>query len=145
MACAPGYYGSFCNITCPSGSYGVDCAGACSTCLHDHCHHVYGCLKNITDHTSTGIPDVSLVSRQHYTMQIPDKTVKQNEFNKSLLFAVIGITFAILIILTIIHLWQKFEDRKKEKNKLERHACACNENGNVQLPLDPVYNDIGVF
>ena len=56
VACAPGYYGSFCNITCPSGSYGVDCAGACSTCLHDHCHHVYGCLKNITDHTSTGIP-----------------------------------------------------------------------------------------
>ena len=89
--------------------------------------------------------DVSLLSRQHYTMQIPDKTVKQNESNKSLLFAVIGITFAILIILTIIHLWQKFEDRKKEKNKLERHACACNENGNVQLPLDPVYNDIGVF
>ena len=50
----PGYYGSFCNITCPSGSYGVDCAGDCTpTCLYYQCHHVYGCLKNIPDQIST--------------------------------------------------------------------------------------------
>ena len=56
LACkeAPGFYGSFCNITCPSGSYGVDCAGDCTpTCLYYQCHHVYGCLKNITDQVTT--------------------------------------------------------------------------------------------
>ena len=56
LACkeVPGYYGSFCNFTCPSGSYGVDCAGDCtSTCLYYQCHHVYGCLKNITDQITT--------------------------------------------------------------------------------------------
>ena len=82
---------------------------------------------------------------QQITMLITDKPVKQSEFSKSLLFAVIGITFLIVIVLTMIHLLWKFKDRKKEKRIRERHASECNENGNVQLPLDPVYNDIGGF
>ncbi|XP_078332219.1 uncharacterized protein LOC144625396 isoform X2 [Crassostrea virginica] len=89
MACAPGYYGSFCNITCPSGSYGVDCAGACSTCLHDHCHHVYGCLKNITDHTSTGIPAITATTTVESTSFTLGKILSRNEDinerNKSIL------------------------------------------------------------
>ena len=75
-------------------------------------------------------------------MLITDKPVKQNEFSKHLLFAVIGITFLIVIVLTMIHLLWKFKDRKKEIRKRGRHAYACNENGNLNLPLDPVYHDI---
>ena len=93
----------------------------------------------------TNSSDVSLLSRQHSTMRITDKPVKQSEFNKYLLYAVIGIVFLIVIVLTIVHLWQKFEDRKREKMKRERRACACNENGNLQLPLDPVYHVISGF
>ncbi|XP_078332197.1 uncharacterized protein LOC111101462 isoform X2 [Crassostrea virginica] len=148
MACQelPGFYGSFCNITCPSGSYGVDCAGDCTpTCLYYQCHHVYGCMKNITDQITTISSDVSLLSRQHFTMLITDKPVKQTEFSKYLLFAVIGITFLIVIVLTMIHLLWKFNDRRKEKRKQGRHDCACNENGNLHLPLEPVYNDIDGF
>ena len=190
IACkpVPGYYGSFCNITCPPGSYGAGCAGYCpSTCLHNYCHHVYGCLKNITEQTTkitsgkNCVPifvvnwnvdsvnrkctsyynncfihnlllhikeehphssDVSSISMQQITMLITDKPVKQSEFSKYLLLAVIGITFLIVIVLTMIHLLWKFKDRKKKKRIRERHASACNVNDNVQLPLDPVYNDI---
>ena len=190
IACkpVPGYYGSFCNITCPPGSFGAGCAGYCpSTCLHNYCHHVYGCLKNTTEQTTkitsgkncvpifvvnwnvdsvnrkctsyynnsfihnlylhikeehTHSSDVSSISMQQITMLITDKPVKQSEFSKSLLFAVIGITFLIVIVLTMIHLLWKFKDRKKEIRKRGRHAYACNENGNLNLPLDPVYHDI---
>lgn len=59
-------------------------------------------------------PYVSSLSRQHITMLIADKPVKQSEFRKSSLFAVIGITFLILIVI-MIHLWLNFKDRKKKK------------------------------
>ena len=105
-------------------------------------------VKNLYLHTKEEHPnssDVSLFSRQHFTLLITDKPVKQNEFSKYLLFAVIGITFLIVIVLTMIHLLWKFNDRRKEKRNQGRHACACNENGNLHLPLDPVYNDIDGF
>lgn len=56
LDCKQGYYGKFCNITCPPGTYGASCAANCPpTCLYDYCHHVYGCLKNITEQTTTVI------------------------------------------------------------------------------------------
>ncbi|XP_078315699.1 uncharacterized protein LOC144620034 [Crassostrea virginica] len=42
--CSSGYYGDFCNRTCPSGSYGPRCGGMCTPkCSAKTCHHVYGC------------------------------------------------------------------------------------------------------
>lgn len=99
-------------------------------------------------HTKEEYPnssDVSLLSRQHFTMHITDKPEIQNEFSKYVLVAVIGITFLLVILLTIVHLWQKLKDMKREKIKRERRVFAGNENGNVQLPLDPVYQDINEF
>ena len=105
-------------------------------------------LQNLYLHTKEEYPnssDVSLLSRHHFTMHITEKPVIQNEFSKYVLVVVIGITFFIVILLTIVHLWQKFKDRKREKMKRERHVSASNENGNVQLPSDPVYHDINGF
>ena len=40
-----GYYGSFCNISCPPGTFGIGCAGICSLlCPTADCHHKFGCL-----------------------------------------------------------------------------------------------------
>ena len=104
------------------------------------CQNFYLHIKEENPNSS----DVSLLNRQHFTMIITDKPAKQNEFSKYLLFVVIGITFLIVIVLTMIHLLWKFKDRKAKRNR-ERQACACNENGNLNLPLDPVYHDIDGF
>ena len=106
-----------------------------------HCQNLYLHTKEEYPNSS----DVSLLSRQHFTMHITDKPEIQNEFSKYVLVAVIGITFLIVILLTIVHLWQKFKDEKREKMKRERYVFASNENGNLQLPLDPVYQDINGF
>ncbi|XP_078332199.1 uncharacterized protein LOC111101462 isoform X3 [Crassostrea virginica] len=79
MACQelPGFYGSFCNITCPSGSYGVDCAGDCTpTCLYYQCHHVYGCMKNITDQITTISSAITTDESASFTL---GKTFSRNE------------------------------------------------------------------
>ena len=109
-----------------------------SSYIKSRCQNLYLHIKEENPNSS----DVSLLNGQHFTMLITDKPGKQNEFSKYLLFAVIGIIFLIVIVLTMIHLLCKFKDRKKEKRKRERQTCACNENGN---PLDPVYHDIDGF
>lgn len=46
IACKPGYYGSLCNIPCPSGDFGRNCAGRClPMCPVEECDMVLGCPK----------------------------------------------------------------------------------------------------
>ena len=53
-ACSTGFYGSYCNISCPLGTYGPDCAGVCPPkCLDENCHYKYGCVENATEKTVT--------------------------------------------------------------------------------------------
>lgn len=52
--CKPGYFGTLCNNTCPSGTYGPRCGGKCSPmCSYEECDHVYGCP--VKDETSVPI------------------------------------------------------------------------------------------
>ncbi|XP_078315704.1 uncharacterized protein LOC111099858 [Crassostrea virginica] len=45
--CSAGYFGDFCNRTCPAGRYGPLCGGVCTPkCSVKQCHHVYGCPEN---------------------------------------------------------------------------------------------------
>lgn len=42
--CPHGYYDKHCNVLCPPGSYGFQCAGQCSPmCSDEECDHVSGC------------------------------------------------------------------------------------------------------
>lgn len=52
LGCQPGYYGKFCNTTCPSRYYGLKCGSKCITeCLD--CHHVNGCLSDFEKTTES--------------------------------------------------------------------------------------------
>lgn len=54
--CEPGYFGPFCRIPCPSGSFGPKCGGSCfPKCSDDACDHVHGCLENPGISTRTTI------------------------------------------------------------------------------------------
>lgn len=49
-ACRSGYYGQHCNLPCPSGNFGKDCAGKCyPTCSDEKCDMVFGCSSNKKD------------------------------------------------------------------------------------------------
>lgn len=41
--CSPGYFGPFCNSTCPPKSFGAECGGYCVKCSVEECDHVHGC------------------------------------------------------------------------------------------------------
>ncbi|XP_044260238.1 uncharacterized protein LOC123008485 isoform X2 [Tribolium madens] len=45
--CAWGYQGSLCNITCPFGYWGIDCAQKCKPNC-ESCNHIKGCISNTT-------------------------------------------------------------------------------------------------
>lgn len=52
--CDIGYYGEFCNLTCPPGLFGVGCGGEClPMCSVENCHHVHGCKVYVTTVKST--------------------------------------------------------------------------------------------
>ncbi|XP_078330826.1 uncharacterized protein LOC144624752 [Crassostrea virginica] len=47
QGCQPGYLGSHCNRTCPSGRYGKGCKYPCGDCFNDiTCHHINGTCEN---------------------------------------------------------------------------------------------------
>lgn len=50
LACQPGYYGKFCNTTCPTGYYGLKYGSKCITECFD-CHH--GCLSDFEKTTES--------------------------------------------------------------------------------------------
>lgn len=44
--CKKGYYGLYCNQSCPNGTFGDECAGRCPLgCDNKDCNHVTGCKK----------------------------------------------------------------------------------------------------
>lgn len=59
LACAPGFYGIFCNTSCIPGRYGAKCGGKCfPMCSYEDCDPVNGCqhkIKNITQRTVSGM------------------------------------------------------------------------------------------
>eukprot|EP00105_Crassostrea_gigas_P032690 XP_011455802.1 PREDICTED: multiple epidermal growth factor-like domains protein 10 [Crassostrea gigas] len=46
--CMDGFKGKDCSEQCPAPTYGVDCQSLCS-CSNDKCHHVYGCLRSLSE------------------------------------------------------------------------------------------------
>ena len=65
-ACARGYYGSYCNTTCPTGTFGDKCAGVCfPNCSSETCHNVYGCLERSTAKTQVTSGKVVIISHGH--------------------------------------------------------------------------------
>lgn len=54
--CKIGYFGQFCNISCPPGAFGQLCGGLCSpTCTDQDCDHIIGCVYKSTDEFKSGI------------------------------------------------------------------------------------------
>lgn len=45
LACAVGFFGPKCDLSCGYSSYGHDCQSTCD-CSNDLCHHVVGCFKS---------------------------------------------------------------------------------------------------
>ncbi|XP_062596719.1 uncharacterized protein LOC134258193 isoform X3 [Saccostrea cucullata] len=46
--CSTGYYGLYCNMSCPYPHYGTDCDEKCQ-CEQQTCNFITGCLDNTTD------------------------------------------------------------------------------------------------
>lgn len=54
--CKIGYFGQFCNISCPPGAFGKLCGGLCSpTCTDQDCDYIIGCVYKSTDEFKSGI------------------------------------------------------------------------------------------
>ena len=72
-ACDLGYYGEFCNLTCPPGLFGISCGGIClPTCALENCHHVHGCQ----DHTTT-IKSTNQGNKMHLDEKTSENTHRQ--------------------------------------------------------------------
>ncbi|XP_062613850.1 uncharacterized protein LOC134275600 [Saccostrea cucullata] len=55
-ACAPGFFGDFCEDPCPPGTFGEYCGGQCaSVCSFEECDPVRGCVLKKKDVTVTNI------------------------------------------------------------------------------------------
>lgn len=56
--CTAGYFGTFCNESCPPGRFGNRCGGRCyPKCTDEYCNHVSGChliIKNTIQLTVSG-------------------------------------------------------------------------------------------
>lgn len=64
-ACLPGYFGQFCNESCPQGRFGDKCDSRCyPKCTEIYCHHVAGCQN--TNVTTTG----RTLPGKHCTIQV---------------------------------------------------------------------------
>lgn len=55
--CKKGYYGLHCNVSCPTGQFGDECAGRCSPKCDD-CNHVTGCIK----YTNNTTPQIKVTT-----------------------------------------------------------------------------------
>lgn len=66
-ACAPGYFGKFCNKSCPLGKFGDRCGGKCfPRCTNEFCDPVKGCLLIIEKPKHTSKRYKSLTVRKKY-------------------------------------------------------------------------------
>ena len=67
-----GYFGAFCNVTCPPGTFGRGCAGNCSeVCPFENCHHVFGCppgSSNVLKPTQSGSEQLLNLSCMYFTV-----------------------------------------------------------------------------
>nr|XP_022290647.1 uncharacterized protein LOC111102271 [Crassostrea virginica] len=137
--CSSGYFGDFCNRTCPAGRYGPLCGGVCTPkCSVKKCHHVYGCGERntttvqamVSGKDSILITDMPLTksgtksNRFQITTKnvlstlkgnMPFTTVKpeaKNEFQATHMLVGIGALISLFLFIIIIQLCRKSSSSK---------------------------------
>nr|XP_022293327.1 scavenger receptor class F member 2-like [Crassostrea virginica] len=74
MACAPGFFGSYCNNTCLPGTYGEDCAGFCKPiCSDERCHRILGCVESNTENFQSSASGEHLITTRTTTQAISEQ------------------------------------------------------------------------
>lgn len=155
MECTSGYFGTFCNESCPPGRFGHRCGGRCSPeCSDKYCNHVSGChllTKNTTQltvsdrvhsprtpaiisriveenpHRLASTSTISLFSETNTKIQVFSKETpfQKNEINTNYLLAGAGIVIFMLLIIIVIQTSRKSKSAKR--NSLHQHKITENQ------------------
>ncbi|XP_078335226.1 uncharacterized protein LOC111100057 [Crassostrea virginica] len=152
----PGYFGSFCNLTCPRGTFGRDCGGNCSgLCPFESCHHEFGCTtgsSSVLKTTESGEKQIyieksiemsfptttSFTYQQNNTLFITEHDETKNKTIYYMLIRIgIGIILLFAICLLLYQMYKKWNLKKTYQKKKQLDIHDQNQT------MESVYQDIG--